>query len=75
MADFKKLGLCNALDGSEDHLIQFKDGKDLYDMSKILPLSRWKKDPPPARDDFSDSDDDDPFDEFVVHRKSDIRNE
>ncbi len=56
-----------AMDGSEDNLIRLKDGKGDFDMKKLLPLSKWAKQAPKERDEFSDSDDDeDPFAELEV---------
>ena len=50
------VGLCNSMDGSEDNLIAFKEGKGTADMSKFLPLSRWKKADVDNDDEWSDDD-------------------
>ena len=54
LARFQRCGMCNAQDGSEDNLIEFKDGHILYDMNKILPLDKWKNKKLYGREEFSD---------------------
>ena len=64
---FQRFGWCNAMDGSEDNLIQLKEGKNNYDMSSLMPLSKWKAEEMPSREDYSDSEDEsDPFEEEYV---------
>ena len=50
--------MMNAMDGSEDDKIVFKDGKDNFDMTQVLPLEKWCKSPQPQREEFSDVEED-----------------
>jgi hypothetical protein len=58
LTKFQECGLANAMDGSEDHKIKIKDGKKLFDMSSIFPLSKYENQSLHQRDeeDFSESD-------------------
>ena len=54
MPIMQSVGFCNTMDGSEDHLIQFKEGRGKFDMTKFLPLKQWARKEVPDREDWSD---------------------
>ena len=47
------------IDGSEESKITIKEGKTDFDMSHLLPLSRWATTAQPVREEFSDSESED----------------
>ena len=53
----QRVGFLQACDGSDEAKIKFKEGREDFDMSLVVPLSRWAQEQPISREDFSDEDD------------------
>ena len=55
----QRVGVLQPIDGSEESKITIKEGKTDFDMSHLLPLSRWATTAQPVREEFSDSESED----------------